>query len=72
MNNLETDPVIDPQAQADLDEVCRLLSEPRRVIDPQLLERIRERSDDATRQVFDKYGTVEWFVDLIREGRDEE
>jgi len=59
-------------AQADLEEVCRLIAEGKKVTDPDLLKRIGERSEPATRKVFEKYGLLNVTVDLIREGRDEE
>jgi hypothetical protein len=57
---------------ADMEEVCRLISEGKRVTDPALLERIHARSDEVQREIRDRYGVVEWAVDLIREARDEE
>jgi hypothetical protein len=59
-------------AQADLEEVCRLIAEGKKVTDPDLLKRIEERSEQATREVFEKHGLLNVTVDLIREGRDEE
>jgi hypothetical protein len=58
--------------QTDLEEVCRLIAEGKKVTDPDLLKRIRERSEQATREVFEKHGLLDVAVDLIREGRDEE
>jgi hypothetical protein len=57
---------------ADMEEVCRLIAEGKRVTDPDLLKRIYERSDEVQQAIRDKYGVVEWAVDLIREARDEE
>jgi hypothetical protein len=37
-----------------------------------LLKRIEERSEQATREIFEKHGLLDVAVDLIREGRDEE
>jgi predicted thioredoxin/glutaredoxin len=62
----------EPSSQSDLEEVCRLLAEGKKVTDPQLLRRIRERSEQATREVFEKHGLLNIAVDLIREGRAEE
>ncbi|HZW32296.1 MAG TPA: hypothetical protein VFF52_16405 [Isosphaeraceae bacterium] len=62
---------IPPEAMADLEEVCRLISEGKRVTDPALLKRISERSEEVQRRIREKYGVVEWAVDLIREARDE-
>jgi hypothetical protein len=53
-------------------EVCRLIAEGKRVTDPELRRRIRERSEAVQREVLEKFGVVEWAVDLIREARDEE
>ena len=61
-----------PSAQDDLQEVCRLIAEGKRVTDPDLLKRVQERSEQATREVFEKHGVLNIAVDLIREGRDEE
>ncbi len=58
-------------AQADLEEVCRLIAEGKKVTDPDLRKRIEERSGRATREVFEKHGLLNVAVDLIREGRDE-
>ncbi len=61
-----------PSPQTDLEEVCRLIAEGKKVTDPDLLKRIQERSEQATRAVFEKHGLLDVAVDLIREGRDEE
>ena len=61
----------EPSAQEDLKEVCRLVAEGKKVTDPDLLKRIRGRSEEATREVFKKHGLLDVAVDLIREGRDE-
>ena len=59
--------------QADIEEVCRLVAEGKaRVTDPELRRRIRERSEAVQREMLEKFGVVEWAVDLIREARDEE
>jgi hypothetical protein len=58
--------------QTDLEIVCRLIAEGKRVTDRDLLNRIRERAEQATREVFEKHGVLNVAVDLIREGRDEE
>jgi hypothetical protein len=58
--------------QADMKEVCRLIAEGKRVTDPELRRRIRERSEAVQREVLEKFGVVEWAVDLIREARDDE
>ncbi|MGZ6075261.1 MAG: hypothetical protein ACXWOA_15500 [Isosphaeraceae bacterium] len=61
-----------PSPQTDLEEVCRLIAEGKKVTNPGLLKRIQERSEQATREVFEKHGLLDVAVDLIREGRDEE
>jgi len=61
-----------PSVQADPEEVCRLIAEGKKVTDPELLQCIQERSEQATREVFEKHGLLNVAVDLIREGRDEE
>ena len=61
-----------PSAQADLEESCRLIAEGKKATDPDLLKRIQERSEQATRDVFERHGLLNVAVDLIREGRDEE
>jgi hypothetical protein len=65
-------PVDEPSPQSDLEEVCRLLAQGKKVTDPDLLERIRQRSERATRAVFERHGVLNVAVDLIREGRAEE
>jgi hypothetical protein len=61
-----------PSPQADLEKVCRLTEEGKKVTDPDLLKCTQERSEQATREVFEKHGLFDVAVDLIREGRDEE
>jgi len=60
------------QEQADLAEVSRLVSEGRRVTDPELRRRITERGDQARRKMFEVNGLTNMAVDLIREGREED
>ncbi|MFI5456235.1 MAG: hypothetical protein ACHRXM_12375 [Isosphaerales bacterium] len=72
MATVEKPSSIPPEAMADMEEVCRLISEGKRVTDPALLKRIYERSEEVQRAIREKYGVVEWAVDLIREARDEE
>ena len=72
MANVENLSTARPADIADMDEVCRLVSEGKRVTDPELLKRIRERSEAVQREILEKHGVVEWAVDLIREARDEE
>jgi hypothetical protein len=57
---------------ADMEEVCRLVAEGKRVTDPALLKRIRERSDEVRREMLARHGLTNIAVDLIREVRDEE
>jgi hypothetical protein len=61
-----------PPVYVDLEDVCRLIAEGKNVTDPDLLKRVQERSEQATREVFEKHGLLNVAVDLIREGRDEE
>jgi hypothetical protein len=63
--------IAEPSPQADLEEVLRVIAEGGKVTDPDLLKRIREHSEQATREVFEKHGLLIVAVDLIREGRDE-
>ena len=56
---------------ADLEEVHRLLAEGRPVTDPELLRRIRERSERASQEIFRRHGLLDVAVGLIRETRDE-
>jgi hypothetical protein len=58
--------------QSDLETVCRLIAAGKKVTDPDLLKRIRQRSEQATRAIFERHGILNIAVDLIREGRDEE
>lgn len=60
----------DPQAQADLEEVCRLLSEGKRVTDPELHLRIEERADAASAEDLRLFGVRDIGVEIIREMRD--
>ena len=60
------------QEQVDVKEVLRLVSEGKQVTDPELRRRISERSEVVQHEIRDRFGVVEWAVDLIREGRDEE
>ncbi len=66
MNMLER-----PSPQSDLEVVCRMIAEGRKVTDPDLLNRLRERSEQATRGVLGRHGLLDVAVDLIRESRDE-
>jgi hypothetical protein len=66
----ETPPAID-QEQADAEEVIRLVSEGKRVTDPELRRRIEERADRVRRQMLETHGVTDIAVELIRETRDE-
>jgi hypothetical protein len=67
MKNIEK-----PSAEDDIAEVARLAAEGKRVTDPQLLCRIRERSDALRREMLRSQGLTNIAVDLVREIRDEE
>jgi predicted thioredoxin/glutaredoxin len=62
----------EPSPLSDLEEVCRLVAEGKKITDPDLLRRIRERSEQVTHEIYEKHGLLNIAVDLIREGRDEE
>jgi hypothetical protein len=72
MATVEIPSAIPAEEMADMEEVSRLISVGKPVTDPALLKRIYERSEDVQKQIREKYGVVEWAVDLIREARDEE
>ena len=59
------------QEEADSKEVARLVAEGKRVTDPELRRRIRERSEAVQRQIFEKHGVVEWAVEMARDTRDQ-
>ncbi len=59
------------QAEADIAEVARLAAEGKRVTDPELLRRIRQRSDALRREMLRTQGMTDIAVDLVRESRDE-
>lgn len=61
----------DTLEDADAAEVCRLLTEGKRVTDPELIGRIRRRAEAVREQIRREHGVVEWAVDLIRDARDE-
>jgi predicted thioredoxin/glutaredoxin len=72
MATVERASAIPPEEMAEMEEVCRLISKGQRVTDPDLLRRIRERSEEVRREMFEKHGLTNIAVDLIREARDEE
>jgi hypothetical protein len=59
------------QDQADSQEVARLVAEGKRVTDPELRRRVRERVEKVRQQILENQGVVEWAVDMIRDARDE-
>ena len=67
MTNRET-----PTPDDDVAEVARLVSQRRRVTDPGLRRRIRERSDALRREMLRAQGLTNVAVDLVREIRDDE
>jgi len=58
------------QERDDLEEVYRLYAEGKRVTDPDLIRRIRERSEAARRAVFERNGLLDVAVPSIRALRD--
>jgi hypothetical protein len=60
------------QEQADRDEVARLVSQGKRVTDPELRRRITERGDAARRVMLERHGVRDIAVELLREARDED
>ena len=59
------------QAEADIAQVARLVAEGKQVTDPELLRRIRQRSDALRREMLRTQGLTDIAVDLVRESRDE-
>ena len=62
MTTIET-----PSAEDDIAEVARLASEGKRVTDPELLRRIRERSDALRQEMLRTQGLMNSGVELVRE-----
>ncbi|MGC1722847.1 MAG: hypothetical protein WA746_28045, partial [Isosphaeraceae bacterium] len=58
------------QERDDLEVVYRLYAEGKRVTDPDLIRRIRERSEAARRAVFERNGLLDIAVPSIRALRD--
>jgi hypothetical protein len=58
------------QAAADLKELYRLLAEAKRVTDPDLIRRIRARSEAARNAAFERNGLLDIAVPAIRALRD--
>jgi hypothetical protein len=62
--------VVALQEQEDLAEVYRVYAEGKRITDPDLVRRIRERSEAARRAVFERNGLLNIAVPSIRSLRD--
>ena len=60
----------DTLQQADSKEMMRLVSQGRRVTDPELRRRVRERADKVRQEIFENFGVVDWAVDMIRDTRE--
>lgn len=56
--------------EADLNEVYRLFAEGRPVSDPELVRRVRERSEVARHAVFERNGVLDIAVPYVRALRD--
>jgi hypothetical protein len=63
------DPAAIPE-EVDLEEVWRLYAERKRPTDPELMRRIRERSEAARRAVYQRNGLLDIAVPSIRALRD--
>jgi len=72
MASVEETSTIPPDEMADMEEVCRLIAEGKRITDPELRKRIHGRSEEVRREMLEKHGVTNIAVDLIREVRDEE
>ena len=70
MDTTETSPVSDPQAMADLEEVCRLIAGGKPVTDPELIRRIEGRAAAAREEALRLFGVRDIGVDIIRAMRD--
>ena len=57
---------------ADMEAVCQLIADGKRVTDPALRQRIFERAEQVRGAMLKKHGTTNIAVNLIREVRDEE
>ena len=60
----------DPQALVDLEEVCRLVSEGKRITDPELIRRIERRAAAAREETLRLFGMQEIAVEIVRSMRD--
>ena len=72
MATVETPSAIPADEMADMEEVCRVFAEGKRVTDPALLERIHERAEQVRRAMLEEHGVTNIAVDLIQQARDEE
>jgi hypothetical protein len=72
MATVERPSDISTEEMADMEEVCRLISQGKRVTDPALRRRISDRAEQVRREMLEKHGHTNIAVDLIREVRDEE
>jgi hypothetical protein len=70
MANAETEKLSDAEQQEDLAEVYRLYAAGKRITDPDLVRRIRERSEVARKAVFERNGVLDIAVPSIRSLRD--
>jgi hypothetical protein len=70
MSTTDTAPGLD-SALADAEIVLRFVAEGKRVTDPELIRRVRERAERITDEVYRTHGLLDVAVDVVREGRDE-
>ena len=59
------------QQEADSKEIARLVAEGKKVTDPELRSRVRERAEKIRQEILEKYGVVEWAVEMTWETRGE-
>lgn len=71
MSTAQKPPAIIDPGRADADEVIRIACAGKRVTDPELLSRIRERGEQARQTMLEKHGVTDVAVELIRAARDE-
>jgi hypothetical protein len=71
MAAVEIPRAIPADEMADMEEVCRLISEGKPVTDPALLRRIHDRAEQVRHAMLEKHGVTNIAVELIREARDE-
>jgi hypothetical protein len=55
-----------------LEEICRLLSEGKRVTDPELIHRVERRAAESREGALRLFGVREIAVDIVRAMRDPE